>query len=61
MGNPNYKNENTERKYLNIMRKNHILKAKNSLLELGKDFIELNYRFERQSSENKKTDRRTIS
>ena len=47
MGNPNYKNENTERKYLNIMRKNHILKAKNSLLELGKDFIKLNYRFER--------------
>ena len=32
--NPNYKNENTERKYLNNMQKNQFLKVKNSLLEL---------------------------
>ena len=31
----------TERKYLNIMRKNQFLKVKNSLLELEKDFTEL--------------------
>ena len=41
MENPNYKNENIERKYLNNMRKNQFLKVKNSLLELEKDFIEL--------------------
>ena len=41
MKNPNYKNKNTERKYLNIMRKNQILQTKNSLKELEKDFIEL--------------------
>ena len=41
MENPNYKNKNTERKYLNIMQKNQILQTKNSLLELEKDFIEL--------------------
>ena len=34
MENPNYKNENIERKYLNNMRKNQLLKVKNSLLEL---------------------------
>ena len=37
----NYKNENTERKYLKNMRKKQFLKIKNSLLELEKDFIEL--------------------
>ena len=41
MKNPNYKNKNTERKYLNIMRRNQILQTKNSLKELEKDFIEL--------------------
>ena len=41
MENQNYKNENIERKYLKNMRKNQLLKVKNSLLELGKDFIEL--------------------
>ena len=35
--NKNYKHENIEGKYLNIMRKNQFLKVKNSLLELEKD------------------------
>ena len=39
--NSNYKNKNTEKAYLNNMRKNQFLKVKNSLLELEKDFIEL--------------------
>ena len=33
MENPNNKNENIERKYLDIMRRNQFLKVKNSLLE----------------------------
>ena len=41
MENPNYKNGNTERKYLSNMQKSQFLKAKNSLLELEKDAIEL--------------------
>ena len=41
MENLNYKNENIEKNYLNNMRKNQILKVKNSLLELEKNFIEL--------------------
>ena len=41
MKNPNYKNENIDRKYLNNMRRNQFLKIKNSLLELEKGFIEL--------------------
>ena len=41
MENPNYKNQNIERKYLNNMQKNQFLKVKNSLLELEKDFMEL--------------------
>ena len=40
MENPNYKNENIERKFLKIMRKNLFLKVKEWLLELEKDFIE---------------------
>ena len=40
MENQNYKNENTEIKDLNIMRKNQFLNVKNSLLELEKDFID---------------------
>ena len=39
MENPHCKNENIERKY--FMRKNQFLKVKNSVLELGKYFIEL--------------------
>ena len=42
MENRNYKNENTERKYLKAVIKNQFLKAKNSPFELEKDFIELN-------------------
>ena len=34
-----YKNENIEIKYLNNMQKIQFLKVKNSLLELGNDFI----------------------
>ena len=41
MENPNYKNENIERKYLTNIQKNQFLKVKNNLLELEKDFIEL--------------------
>ena len=41
MENPNYKNENVERIYLNNLQKNQFLKVKNSLLELEKDFTEL--------------------
>ena len=37
----NYKNENTEKKYLKTMQKIQFLKVKNNLLELEKDFIEL--------------------
>ena len=41
MRKPNYKNQNTERKYINEMQKKQFLKVKKSLLELQKDFIEL--------------------
>ena len=41
MENPNHNSKNIERKYLNNMQKNQLLKVKNNLLELGKDFIEL--------------------
>ena len=40
MNDSNYKNENTEIKYLNNVRENRFLKLKNNLLDL-KDFIEL--------------------
>ena len=60
MENFNYKNKNIQTKYLNNMRKNHFLKVKNSLLELKKDFIELNYRIERQRSKNQMGDKRAI-
>ena len=42
MENLNYKNDNIERKYLHKMQENQFLKVTNSLLELEKDFIELN-------------------
>ena len=41
MENLNHRNENTEGKYLKNMGKNQFVNVKNSLLELGKDFIEL--------------------
>ena len=41
LGHQIYKNENTETKYLNNIRKSRTLKVKNSLLELKKDFKEL--------------------
>ena len=43
-----YINENIERKYLN--KKDQILKVKNSLLELEKDFIELKNRIKTKRS-----------
>ena len=57
MENRNYKNGNTERKYLNITQKNQFLKVKNSLLEFEKDFIdlkdiELKYRELKERSKN---------
>ena len=41
MENINYKNMNIERKYFKNMQKTQFLKLKNSLLELGNNFIEL--------------------
>ena len=41
MENTNYQNEKIERKFLKIMWKNQLVKVKNSLLELEKDFIKL--------------------
>ena len=41
MKNLNYKNKNIEQKSLKNIQKKQFLKVKNSLLELGKDFIEL--------------------
>ena len=41
MENPNYKNENIDRIYLNNMQTNQFLKVENSLLELEKYFVEL--------------------
>ena len=41
MENPNCKYENIAKYYLNNMQKNQVLKVKNSLLELEKDFTEL--------------------
>ena len=41
MENLKYENKNIERKYLKNIRKNQVLKVKNSLLELEKDFMEL--------------------
>ena len=41
MENLDYKNKNIEKKYLENMQNNQLLKVKNSLLELGKKFKEL--------------------
>ena len=46
MEKPNYENENIETKCFKIMRKNQFLKVRHSLLELEKDFIELNGKIE---------------
>ena len=43
MENRSCKNENIERKYLSIMRKNRFLKVENSLVELERDFIDQKY------------------
>ena len=58
MENSNYKNENSETKYLNNMRKDQFLKVKNSLLELVKDFIEFKDRKlkDRRKKEKKKVE-----
>ena len=50
---PSYKNESIERRYLNNVRKNQILKVKSSLLELKIDFIELKDRELKDSKINK--------
>ena len=60
MENSNYKNENSETKYLNNMRKDQFLKVKNSLLKLVKDFIEFKDRKLKDRSKNKKRNRRAI-
>ena len=58
---PNYKNENINRKYLNNMPKNQFLKVMNSLLELEKDFMELEgWRIERKRSKHLRRDRMAI-
>ena len=44
MKNSKYKIKNIEKKYLNIMQKNPFLGINNGLLELAKDFIELEER-----------------
>ena len=41
MENQEFKNENIERKYLENMQNNQLLRVKNSLLELKKDFMEM--------------------
>ena len=41
MENPNFKNENIDRKYVKEMQKNQLSKANNILLELEKDFVGL--------------------
>ena len=41
MENQDFKNENIERKYLENMQNNQLLRVKNSLLELKKDFMEM--------------------
>ena len=60
MENPSYKNVNIERIYLNNTWKNQILKVKNSLLELEKDFIELKDRELKDREVKIKIDRRTF-
>ena len=64
LGHQNYKNENTETKYLKNIRKSRTLKVKNSLLELKKDFKELRDRElkDKRNKDNRKVyNRRTIS
>ena len=46
--NLDYKNENTEKKLLKIMRTNQLFKVKNSILELEKDFIVMEVKLKRE-------------
>ena len=55
MKNQDYQNENIERKYLENIWNNQFLQVKNSLLELGKDFMELKDRKEKIKEEIEKT------
>ena len=55
MKNQDYQNENIERKYLENIWNNPFLQVKNSLLELGKDFMELKDRKEKIKKEIEKT------
>ena len=55
MKNQDYQNENIERKYLENIWNNPFLQVKNSLLELGKDFMELKDRKEKTKKEIEKT------
>ena len=55
MKNEDYQNENIERKYLENIWNNQFLQVKNSLLELGKDFMELKDRKEKIKEEIEKT------
>ena len=56
MENLGYKNENSEGKYLENMRNYQLLKVKNSLLELKKDFMELKDRELKDRKEKCKTE-----
>ena len=55
MKNQDYQNKNIERKYLENIWNNQFLQVKNSLLELGKDFMELKDRKEKIKEEIEKT------
>ena len=60
MENLEYKNENSDKIFLNNMRKNQFLKEKNSLLQLEKYFMELKDSELKGRSKIQKRDRRTI-
>ena len=60
MENLEYKNENSDKNFLNNMRKNQFLKVKNSLLQLEKYFMELKDSELKGRSKIQKRDRRTI-
>ena len=60
MENLEYKNENSDKIFLNNMRKNQFLKVKNSLLQLEKYFMELKDSELKGRSKIQKRDRRTI-
>ena len=60
MENLEYKNENSDKIFLNNMRKNQFLKVKNSLLQFEKYFMELKDSELKGRSKIQKRDRRTI-